>query len=36
MKFDTPAGPNPIDQGKVIGRPRDRVDGPLKVCGRAP
>ena len=36
MKFDTPAGPNPTDEGKVIGRPRDRVDGPLKVCGRAP
>ena len=36
MKFDTPAGINPIDQGRVVGRPIDRVDGPLKVCGLAP
>ena len=36
MKFDTPAGRNPIDQGKVIGRPTDRVEGSLKVTGTAP
>ena len=36
MKFDQPAGTNPIDQGRVVGRPLDRVDGPLKVCGLAP
>ena len=35
MKFDQPAGTNPIDQMKVIGQPVDRVDGPLKVTGRA-
>lgn len=36
MKFDTPATTNPIDQLKVVGKPTDRIDGPLKVCGRAP
>ncbi|WP_448662048.1 aldehyde oxidoreductase molybdenum-binding subunit PaoC [Sphingomonas sp. CJ20] len=36
MKFDTPAGTNPIDQMKVVGRPHDRIDGPLKATGRAP
>ncbi|MBU1345410.1 MAG: xanthine dehydrogenase family protein molybdopterin-binding subunit [Alphaproteobacteria bacterium] len=36
MKFDTPAGINAIDQEKVIGRPLDRIDGPLKTTGRAP
>ncbi|WP_343518069.1 aldehyde oxidoreductase molybdenum-binding subunit PaoC [Sphingomonas sp.] len=36
MKFDTPAGTNPIDQLKVVGKPTDRIDGPLKVCGQAP
>jgi xanthine dehydrogenase YagR molybdenum-binding subunit len=36
MKFDTPAGPNPIDAGKVIGRPTSRIDGPLKTTGTAP
>ncbi|MBB4152503.1 xanthine dehydrogenase YagR molybdenum-binding subunit [Sphingomonas jinjuensis] len=36
MKFDTPAGTNPIDQGKVVGRPTPRIDGPLKTSGRAP
>ncbi len=36
MKFDTPAGPNPIDQLKVIGKAHDRIDGPLKVSGTAP
>ncbi len=36
MKFDTPAGQNPIDQLKVVGRPTDRIDGPLKTTGTAP
>jgi len=36
MKFDTPAGANPIDKLKVIGQPVDRIDGPLKTSGRAP
>src|ERR671917_2475102 len=36
MKFDTPATTNPIDQLKVVGKPVDRVDGPLKTTGTAP
>ena len=36
MKFDTPAGRNPIDQLKVVGQPLDRIDGPRKVTGTAP
>ncbi|MHA6720098.1 aldehyde oxidoreductase molybdenum-binding subunit PaoC [Sphingomonas sp. RS6] len=36
MKFDTPATTNPIDRLKVIGKPADRIDGPLKTSGRAP
>lgn len=36
MRFDTPAGTNPIDQLKVVGKPTDRIDGPLKTTGRAP
>ncbi len=36
MKFDTSAGQNPIDQLKVVGKPIDRIDGPLKTTGRAP
>jgi len=35
MKFDTPAGANPIDQMKVVGRPTDRIEGPLKTTGTA-
>jgi xanthine dehydrogenase YagR molybdenum-binding subunit len=35
MKFDRPAGTNPIDQLKVVGKPLDRIDGPLKTTGRA-
>ncbi len=33
-----PAGPNPIDINRtgLIGKPLDRVDGPLKVTGQAP
>jgi len=36
MKFDTPAINNPIDRLKVIGKPTDRIDGPLKATGTAP
>jgi len=36
MKFETPAGTNPIDQLKVVGKPTDRIDGPLKTTGHAP
>src|SRR5262245_52835893 len=35
MKFDTPAIQNPIDRGKVVGIPHDRIDGPAKVTGTA-
>jgi xanthine dehydrogenase YagR molybdenum-binding subunit len=35
MRFDTPATTNPIDQLKIIGKPADRIDGPLKTTGRA-
>src|SRR5204862_6190759 len=35
MKFETPATTNPIDQLKVIGKPTDRIDGPLKTTGSA-
>jgi xanthine dehydrogenase YagR molybdenum-binding subunit len=36
MKFDQPATTNPIDQLKVVGKPTDRIEGPLKVSGAAP
>jgi len=36
MKFTTPATTNPIDQLKIVGRPVDRIDGPLKTRGAAP
>ena len=36
MKFDTPAGPNPIDQLKIVGKATDRIDGPRKTTGTAP
>jgi|GEM_PF-1490213 len=35
MKFDKPAGENPIDRLKVVGQPRDRIDGALKTTGTA-
>src|SRR5271154_2054679 len=35
MRFDTPATGNPIDQLKIIGKPTDRIDGPLKTTGAA-
>ncbi|CAN5364551.1 xanthine dehydrogenase family protein molybdopterin-binding subunit [soil metagenome] len=36
MKFETPATTNPIDQLKIVGKPHDRIDGPLKTTGNAP
>jgi xanthine dehydrogenase YagR molybdenum-binding subunit len=36
MKFETPATTNPIDQLKVVGKPTERIEGPLKTCGQAP
>ncbi len=36
MKFDTPATTNPIDRLRIIGKPVDRIDGPLKTTGTAP
>jgi xanthine dehydrogenase YagR molybdenum-binding subunit len=35
MRYDTPAATNPIDQLKIVGKPVDRVDGPLKASGTA-
>ena len=35
MKFDKPAGSNPIDRMRVVGQPRDRIDGELKTTGQA-
>jgi xanthine dehydrogenase YagR molybdenum-binding subunit len=36
VKFTQPEGQNPLDNGLVVGKPVDRIDGPLKVSGRAP
>jgi len=36
MKFEHPEGTNPVDRMTVVGRARDRVDGPLKTSGLAP
>ncbi|WP_342051026.1 MULTISPECIES: aldehyde oxidoreductase molybdenum-binding subunit PaoC [unclassified Cupriavidus] len=36
MKFDSPATENPIDRLQVVGKPLDRIDGPMKACGKAP
>ena len=35
MDFNTPAGPNPTDAGRVVSQPVDRIDGPDKVSGTA-
>ena len=35
MKFDTPAGQNPIDRMAVIGQPIDRYEAKLKTTGTA-
>ncbi|MEI4486738.1 aldehyde oxidoreductase molybdenum-binding subunit PaoC [Frigidibacter sp. MR17.14] len=36
MEFNAPAGRNLFDEARVIGKPHTRIDGPLKVSGRAP
>ncbi|THV22298.1 aldehyde oxidoreductase molybdenum-binding subunit PaoC [Peteryoungia ipomoeae] len=36
MKFDKPETTNAIDNLTVVGQPHRRIDGPLKVSGRAP
>lgn len=36
MKFDSPAGANPIDRMTVVGQPHERIDGRFKVTGTAP
>lgn len=35
MRFDTPAGSNPVDRQKVLGQPVERIEGHLKTTGRA-
>ena len=35
MKFDVPAGQNPIDQLRIVGRATDRIDGRFKTTGTA-
>lgn len=35
MKFETPATTNPIDRLTHVGKPLDRIDGPLKTSGQA-
>ena len=36
MKFDQPAGTNPIDRMKLVGKATNRIDGPVKTTGLAP
>ncbi|MGE0726232.1 MAG: aldehyde oxidoreductase molybdenum-binding subunit PaoC [Alphaproteobacteria bacterium] len=36
MKFERPAGANPIDRLAVVGQPTVRIDGPFKTTGTAP
>jgi len=36
MKFEAPAGRNPIDRMHIVGKAVDRIDGPLKTTGTAP
>src|SRR5437879_5176286 len=35
MEMNSPVGPNALDASGVVGKPLDRVDGPLKVSGGA-
>ena len=35
MKFTQGVGPSALDKGKVVGEPIDRIDGVLKVTGKA-
>lgn len=36
MEFNQPAEQNIFDRATIIGKPHTRIDGPLKVSGRAP
>ena len=37
INMNLPVGQTPLDQtGGLVGQPLDRIDGPLKVTGRAP
>lgn len=36
MEFDAPAQQNLFDRSKVVGKPTQRIDGPLKTTGSAP
>jgi xanthine dehydrogenase YagR molybdenum-binding subunit len=36
MEYNIPEGATPLDQERLIGKPFNRVDGPLKVQGKAP
>ena len=36
MDFSAPATFNAIDRAQVVGKPTDRIDGPLKTTGTAP
>lgn len=36
MKFNSPAGTNPIDRMRIVGQPVDRIEGLLKTTGAAP
>ena len=35
MEMNSPVGPNALDRPGIVGKPLDRVDGPLKVTGGA-
>src|SRR3954468_5105559 len=35
MEMNSPVGPNALDAEGIVGKPLDRVDGPLKVTGGA-
>src|SRR3954454_24236825 len=35
MEMNSPVGPNALDSPGIVGKPLDRVDGPLKVSGGA-
>ncbi|WP_282586034.1 xanthine dehydrogenase family protein molybdopterin-binding subunit [Lichenifustis flavocetrariae] len=35
MNMTNPVGPTPLDKPGLVGQPLDRIDGPLKVSGRA-
>jgi xanthine dehydrogenase YagR molybdenum-binding subunit len=36
MEYNIPEGATPLDNERLVGKPFDRVDGPLKVQGQAP